>query len=668
MIEHKHKLPKLLDDPYLSPFRDTILGRKRRTEDIESKLTNGGEISLEEFSSAHEYYGFHRTENEWIFREWAPSAKTIYLIGDFNDWTETEEFSLKRINKKGDWEIKLPLETLHHKDQYKLRMHWDGGADDRIPAYARRVVQDKNSLIFSAQIWQPEETYTWEIKDFKHDFTTPLIYEAHVGMGQEKCGVGTYNEFREKILPRVIDAGYNTLQLMAVMEHPYYGSFGYHVANFFASSSRFGTPEELKLLIDEAHKNGLAVIIDLVHSHAVNNEVEGLSRFDGTLHQYFHAGGRGHHSAWESRCFDYAKPEVLHFLLSNCRYWLDEFNIDGFRFDGITSMMYYDHGLGTAYTSYDLYFDNSVDEESLTYLALANKVIHSINPDAITIAEDVSGMPGLAAPFNDGGIGFDYKLSLGIPDLITDLVSKISDDDWDMDEIFRELTNHRGDERTISYVECHDQSIVGSKTTIFWLADANMYWHMNVESQDLTIERAIALHKMLRLITLSTANGGYLNFMGNEFGHPEWVDFPREGNNWSYKYARRQWSLRDSNELKYKFLGEFDKSIMHLISEFNSIEEYCELRYSHCNDNILALSRGDLTFIYNFHPTKSVSEYLLDLPGGEYMHVLNSDEDRFGGQNRIDSNQVFTTHSIYGRTGIQLYLPCRTSIIIKKIK
>jgi 1,4-alpha-glucan branching enzyme len=260
-----------------------------------------------------------------------------------------------------------------HGDLYRLRISGLGGEGDRIPSYARRVVQDPKTLIFNAQVWH-RQAISLENR-FKRPEEAPLIYEAHVGMAQEEEKIGSFREFTLNVLPRIADAGYNVLQLMAIQEHPYYGSFGYQVSNFFAPSSRYGTPEDLKLLIDTAHAQGLAVFMDLIHSHSVSNEVEGLSRFDGTPFQYFHEGPRGKHKAWDSRCFDYSKPQVLHFLLSNCRYWLDEFRFDGFRFDGVTSMIYLEHGLNSrVFTSYRDYFDGSVDEDALTYLALANRV------------------------------------------------------------------------------------------------------------------------------------------------------------------------------------------------------------------------------------------------------------------------------------------------------
>ncbi len=664
------RLSNLFEDPYLKPFLPVIQRRREHALRLEHKLTEG-KTSLADFASGHEYFGLHNRRGKWVFREWAPNAEAICMIGSFSGWRETDEYRLKRISNGGVWEITLPQEALHHGDLYRLLVRWPGGCGDRIPAYARRVVQDDNTKIFNAQIWTPPDPYKWRNAGF-----TPsppfFIYEAHVGMAQNKEGVGTYVEFQKNILPRIIDAGYNAIQLMAVKEHPYYGSFGYHVSSFFAASSRFGTPEELKALIDEAHGSGIAVIMDLVHSHAVKNEVEGLSRFDGTSYQYFHEGGRGEHPAWDSRCFDYVKPEVLHFLLSNCRFWIDEYKVDGFRFDGVTSMLYLHHGLGPGFTCYDCYFDDSVDEDALAYMTLANKVIHAVKPGAITIAEDVSGMPGLAAPAQHGGCGFDYRLAMGVPDCWFKLINTVSDENWNMNYLWHELVNRRQDEKTISYAESHDQALVGGKTIIFSLIDAEMYHFMRTSDNNLLVDRGIALHKMIRLASLATAGHGYLNFMGNEFGHPEWVDFPRDGNNWSYHYARRQWHLRDSKDLKYHHLADFDKTMIATIKSRNILASgYPRLLVLNDADKVFILERGGLFFFFNFHPTCSYTDYSIEVLPGEYVLVFDTDEPGFGGHNRVQKDQHYFAMPVKDGSDlkhyIRLYLPARTALVLSKI-
>ena len=665
-------LQRLLDkDPYLKPYEEIIRRRLTSIHETQKRLTRG-EMSLSDFSSGHEYFGLHLSGNEWVFREWAPNATAIYLVGEMSGWQEQKEFALDPIGEEGVWEIRLPSERLEHKDLYRLRVHWQGGEGDRIPAYARRVVQDPDTMIFNAQVWAPPSPYEWEHNDFRCPPGSLFIYEAHVGMAQEEEEIGSYREFTDRVLPRIVAAGYNTLQLMAIQEHPYYGSFGYQVSSFFAASSRFGPPEDLKELVDAAHAAGLAVIMDLIHSHAVSNEVEGLSRFDGTLYQYFHDGPRGLHEAWNSRCFDYRKHQVLHFLLSNCRFWLDEYSFDGFRFDGITSMLYLHHGLGKPFTSYDDYFDDSVDEDALTYLALANQLIHDVRSDAVTIAEDISGMPGLAAGLSQGGFGFDYRFAMGVPDYWIRLIKEMPDEDWPIGHLWHELTNRRGDEKTISYAESHDQALVGDKSLIFRLIDSDMYTHMRVDDENIKIDRGMALHKLIRFITLSTAGSGYLNFMGNEFGHPEWIDFPREGNNWSYKYARRQWHLVDDTGLKYHFLAHFDRDMIDLANRFNILDSSSpRLLFEHLPDKVIVFERAGLLFAFNFHPSSSYADYCFEAPPGKYRMIFNSDAPEYGGHNRLRPDQYHLslpdTSMGRERNLISLYLPSRTALVFQPV-
>ena len=655
-------------DPYLAPYKDIIGRRLLKIAQTRRRLTRQYE-SLKDFAAGHEYFGLHFKSDHWVFREWAPNATAIFLIGDMTGWQENDAFALEAL-EDGVWEIRLAADTFNHGDLYRLRIHWPGGTGDRIPAYARRVVQDPESLIFNAQVWRPESPYRWRCKNFQRSAGAPLIYEVHIGMAQQEGKIGSYREFSANILPRVIASGYNTLQIMAIPEHPYYGSFGYQVSSFFAASSRFGTPDDLKALIDEAHSAGLAVIIDLIHSHAVSNEVEGLSRFDGTLHQYFHDGPRGHHELWDSRCFDYGKYPVLHFLLSNCRFWLDEYQLDGFRFDGITSMLYLHHGMNKAYTSYDDYFDDSTDEEALTYLALANQVIHEVRPDALTIAEDVSGMPGLAGAAENGGFGFDYRFAMGVPDFWIKLIKETPDEHWPINHLWHELTNRRRDEKTISYAESHDQALVGDQSIIFRLIGADMYDHMHLDSQNIKVDRGLALQKMIRLITLGTAGNGYLNFMGNEFGHPEWIDFPREGNNWSYHYARRQWHLVDDDGLKYQFLARFDRDMIALAHRHGLLDiDDLHLLYEHSDNKVIVFGRSGLLLAFNFHPEHSYDDYRFEAPPGTYRLLLTSDATQYGGHGRLAADQEHLSlpekNGHNGRHYLSLYLPSRTAIVLQ---
>jgi 1,4-alpha-glucan branching enzyme len=643
-------------DPWLAPYHQKIQQRLTFTAAYADRILGGKRV--EEFAEGHLHFGLHKTDNGWVLREWAPAATKIFLIGEFSSWADDEKFALRAL-EDGTWEVDVPPGALTHGSHYKLHMYWDGGDAHRVPAWATYVLQDSKTNVFDAVVWDPAEPYVWHDEGFDPAplYEEPLlIYESHVGMSGEKGAINTYTEFIRDVIPRVKATGYNTIQLMAIAEHPYYGSFGYHVSSFFAPSSRFGSPDDLRALVDAAHRAGLRVIMDLVQSHAVKNENEGISRYDGTLTQFFHEGARGDHEQWDSRVFDYGKPEVAHFLLSNCRYWLDEFHMDGYRFDGVTSMLYMHHGMGRAFDSYDAYFAD-VDNDAAAYLTLANQLIHDVKNDAVVIAEEMSGMPGLAAPIKDGGLGFDYRLSMGVPDLWIKYIKDLTDEQWKMSQLYHELLQHRPEEHTVSYAESHDQALVGDKTLIFRLCDKEMYEHMLADDQNIVVERGMALHKMIRLLTASLNHGGYLNFMGNEFGHPEWIDFPREGNDWSYHYARRQWSLVDDKKLKYHFLGDFDRAMIDVVADIDGDPGY---EFLHDEDHVMAYTRGDMLFAYNFHPSKSFENYGISVPTGMYKVVLSSDDTAYGGTDRIDTSLTYPSDG-----QVKLYLPARTAVVLR---
>lgn len=650
-------IPTIADlDPWLEPYRSALEAQQKYLASTQKRLLEG--LDVGEWALGHLFFGLHSAENGWVLREWAPNATGMYLLCEKNQWQDNDAYGFQQ-GDDGVWELLLPADALSHGDHYKLRVHWPGGQGERLPAYAKYVVQDEITHLFDAVVWHPVKKYMWQhVAPRRPD--VELVYEAHVGMSGEEPAVASYRYFTKYVLPRIKRAGYTTVQLMAIQEHPYYGSFGYHVANFYAASSRFGTPDELKELIDTAHGLGLRVIMDIVHSHAVKNEAEGLSRLDGTLSQYFHEGERGHHEAWDSRTFDYGKPEVVHFLLSNLRFWLDEYHFDGFRFDGVTSLLYHDHGLGKEFNSYDEYVSENVDLDALAYLRLANELVHRVNPEATTIAEDTSAFPGLAASPAVGGIGFDYRLSMGVPDLWIKTLKEKRDEDWDLGHLFHELTAHRREERTISYAESHDQALVGDKTLIFRLIDKAMYDHMRVDDANLVVERGMALHKIIRLLTASTHAGGYLNFMGNEFGHPEWIDFPRQGNDWSYQYARRQWSLADSPKLKYQWLQAFDTAMVRLIGTLNDPEYH----YVSIDEErrLVSFVRDDHLFVYNFSSDMSYTDHEVATFDDEYKIILSSDSSNFGGYDRVDTAITY----VAADEKIKLYLPCRTAVVYRR--
>jgi 1,4-alpha-glucan branching enzyme len=665
--------PVVQDDPYLKPYEKNILLRQDHFRRLSGFLKREYG-SLSNFASAYTYLGLNYDPERqgWWYREWAPAASQLFLIGDFNGWNRTRHPLHK--TERGVWEIFLPdaeyQDRFVHKSRVKVHVVAANGAWDRMPAYIRSIAHNPATKDFAGQVWNPPEPFQWtDAGKVTLPLPAPLVYEAHPGMAQEKEAVGTYREFADHILPRIQAGGYNSIQLMAVMAHPYYGSFGYHVSSFFAPSEWFGAPDDLKYLVDQAHNRGLAVIMDLVHSHSVKNLYEGLNDFDGSGHQYFLPGKRGEHPQWDSKLFDYAKMEVLQFLLSNLRYWIEEFHFDGFRFDGVTSMLYTHHGLNVAFDHYDKYFGEAADPDALAYLQLANELTHEIKPGALTVAEDMSGMPGMCRAIPEGGIGFDYRLGMGIPDYWIKLVKHVPDERWNIQEIWHVLTDRRWKEKTIAYAESHDQALVGDKTLAFWLMDKEMYDKMGVDIPSIIVDRGMALHKMIRLITLSLGGEGYLNFMGNEFGHPEWVDFPREGNRWSFKHARRQWSLLDNEGLKYQYLAAFDRAMIRFAKEEQVLQSLpARQLYMDVENQILVAERNNLIFVFNFHPDRSREDYRFPVPrSGDYRIILNSDARQFGGFGRVDDERPHWTLNEGGENRLSLYVTNRTALVLKKI-
>ena len=662
------KLGIIEHDPYLEPFEKDIELRMSLYKEKRKELL-GSRKSLKAFANGHNFFGFHRTRSGWVYREWAPAADSMYLTGDFNNWN-TESCPMTRLDD-GVFEVELSgKNALQPGQKVQTIVINSGQVLRRIPLYATRVVQDPVTYLWCAEIEDTFEPFDWTDSGFVRE-RVPFIYECHIGMSGEDGKITSYREFALNVLPRIKALGYNTIQIMAIMEHPYYGSFGYQVSNFFAASSRYGNSRELKELINTAHEMGIAVLLDVVHSHAVNNTNEGLNEFDGTVYQFFHEGDKGNHSAWGTKLFNYGKNEVIHFLLSNLKYWMEVFHFDGFRFDGVTSMLYHDHGLGSAFSGYDMYFSMNTDTEAVTYLQLANELIHELKPDALTVAEDMSGMPGMCVPMSEGGIGFDYRLSMGVPDLWIKMLKEYSDESWDMLKLWYELTTRRVNEKNIGYAESHDQALVGDKTIMFRLCDAEMYTGMSrLFPSTPVIDRGIALHKMIRLITAALSGEGYLNFMGNEFGHPEWIDFPREGNGWSYHYCRRQWSLVDDDNLRYKGLNEFDKAMVNLLKHNDMLEIEPNNKWVHQEDKIIIFTKGDYVFIFNFHPTQSFEGYFVPVDvKGKYKVVLTTDDAKFEGFSRVDNSteyESFTTPADW--EGFKCYLPSRCAIVLKREK
>lgn len=652
------ELSLIQDDPWLAPYSDAIAGRRDRFLSILSEQGN-----LLSRAQLHRSRGllFNEEDQLWHYREYAPHAHALSLVGDFNDWDDSAHPASK--DEEGVWHLTLPAESLNHLSKYKVCVTGENGTHHRLSPFTRYALQNEENHEFAGVIWKPEESYQWQ-NPAPAKPTAPLIYEAHIGLASEEDSVGSYNDFRTQVLPRIARLGYNTIQFMAIAEHPYYGSFGYHVANFFAPSSRFGTPDELRALVDAAHGLGIVVLLDLVHSHTVKNFAEGVREFDGQPGYLLHSGAAAEHEQWDSLLFNYGHPETQSFLLSNLAYWLEDYRFDGFRFDGVTSILYHHHG-DTTFDHYDKYFHNDVDWDAVTYLQLANTLIREVKPDALTIAEDFSGMPGCCKPPADGGLGFDYRLGMGIPDHWIKLLKHTPDEQWDLQTIWNQLSDRRYGEKTVAYAESHDQALVGDKTLAFWLMDKEMYWFMKKSDESAVIDRGIALHKIIRLLTLVAGGEAWLNFIGNEFGHPEWIDFPREGNDWSHQYARRQWSLADNSDLKYQGLENFEQALLTLAREHHLLEALPAQLLNLDQGNLsLQFERANLIFAINLHPSESIPDYQFPthVPG-TFRQVLNTDQSEFAGIARLENGSLH--HALDGT--LRAYLPSRCAVVFELV-
>lgn len=664
-----------LQDAELSPYVDILLRRRDRftAETARLRAEHG---SLRDYADLHLTLGMHKIMDEnglpcWRLREWMPAATSLWLTTDRLKFQRWARYAFRRVSADGLWELVVPAEELPHGAYMELRVlpdaegSPDGRPQRRVPAFARWVEQDAEVLEqWCARVWDPPEPYVFRHDDRPRSLEFPRIYEAHVGIAQPYLGrtersVGSYAAFARHILPRIRDGGYTAVQLMAVAEHPLYKSFGYQVSSYFAPSSRFGLPDDFKALVDEAHRLGLAVILDITHSHAAPNTEQGLARYDTGPYLFADKDNQ-----WGTVSFDYGKEMTRRFLLSNCRYWMEEYHVDGFRFDAVGNMIYLDHGFGDDFSHVGRCFytaagSNRVDQDGVLYLELANTLVHELRPQSLTIAEEFSGMPGMTSPPSEGGLGFDHRFAMGIPDFW----GKFIKEGRSVGMLWYEMTNRRRYERTISYVACHDQCINGKDAMIWRLIGDEMYTQMSCLRDSWNTSRGLALYKLMRLVTLATAAHGYLSFMGDEFGHPEWID--------GEAYAHRQWHLAERDDLRYADLAAFDRDCLREIVGRHLEQFRTQVRLRHLDEDsrTLAFERDRLLFVFNFHELHSQPALELWVTPGKYVEMLSSDEPRYSGHGNMvladpPVEHFSDPHSGSTEQRIGVYLPPLTALTL----
>ena len=595
-----------------------------------------------------------------VIREYAPNAHFVSVIGDFNHWDRGRD-PLKRISNT-EWEITLDRARVMPGSRYKLHIAGHNGGRDRIPStcpYARQSSDGDFAAIFEFNVLSPPTRLQKQPEHLK-------VYELHIGLAASGPRIGTYLEVAHDVIHRVKYAGYTAVQLMAVHEHPYYGSFGYHVSNPYGICSRFGTRQDFKYLVDNCHEVGLLVIIDLVHAHAVKNLSEGLGEFDGQDGYLFKTGQNALHPAWDSLVYDYENQATVSYLLSNARYWIEEYGIDGFRVDGVTSILYNDHGIGhTGFTDND-YLGSNLNQSGLLYLVLLCKLAHELRPDFILIAEDVSGLPGLARPALLGGVGFDYRLQMGLPDFFESVAKDVMDDGISPSRIWHALVSRRFDERHIGYVESHDQAIVGGQSLIFRLLGPKMYTDMHAETQSHDVHLAVAVVNVAKSIVFFLGGEAWMSFIGNEFGHPDWVEFPTPDNDDCFEYAYRKWYLATDSALMYEKMAAFDRDLMHQRKIAVTWDEsYMTAPLLDDNRKLSVFHRDRVVLVCNTTTDVSYEDVWVPVPEqGNYRVILSTEEHRYGGYGRVNENMQYATIAVDGNAYIRLYVPSMSAIFM----
>ena len=632
--------------------------------------------SLAHYADLHRRWGVHRQEDGgWLLHEYMPQAEKLWLTTDKINFQRWAHHAFQPVGD-GWWRLDLPPEALEHGTYMELRVMAPGveGAVRRVPACAQWVEQDKlTPTQWCARLWNPPQPYEWQHARPEAPLPFPRIYEAHVGMAipalehrhgqwlpRHPKSVGSFRLFAEEVLPRIARAGYTAVQLMGVPEHPLYKSFGYQVSSYFAPTSRCGTPDDFRLLVDTAHGLGLRVILDIPHSHSCPNTEQGMARYDGSPYLF-----AAKDNQWGTASFDYGQKMTRRLLLSNCHYWMEEYRVDGFRFDAVGNMIYVDHGFGDDFSHVGRCFHTENgeprgDEDGILYLALANTLIHELSAPALSIAEEFSGMPGMTSPPEHGGLGFDYRFAMGVPDYWAKFI-KGQEEGLELGQLWHEMTNHRPYERTINYVECHDQSINGKDAMIWRLMGDEMYTGMALPQQSWNISRGLALYKLMRLITLSTAHCGYLSFMGAEFGHPEWLD--------DEEHAHRQWHLADAPDLKYHQLAAFDRHTLHLLAERHLADMAHSplLRLLHEEHRLLVFERGTLLLAFNFHELHSQTALDVWVTPGKYVEADSSDAPAYGGHGNAHNpglEHFSDPDSGVHEQRITLYVPPLTALVL----
>ena len=586
------------------------------------------------------------------FSVWAPNAKAVSVIGDFNNW-DARRSPMRRLGESGIWELFLPAAA--EGDKYKFHVtQCDGRVVDKTDPYGVYAEVRPNN----ASVLYPLKRYKWKDRRWmtarrKYDFrTAPMnIYEVHLGSWKRAEGDRflTYTELAEQLIPYVKEMGYTHIEMLPVEEHPFDGSWGYQVTGYYAPTSRYGSPDEFKQFVDACHQNGISVILDWVPAHFPKDDFA-LARFDGTA-LYEHQDPRlGEHIQWGTYIFNYGRKEVANFLLANALYWMDIFHIDGLRVDAVASLLRLDFCKEEGQWLPNVY-GGSENLEAIEFLKHMNSVIAEREPGALMIAEDSTAWPGVTKKVDEGGLGFSLKWNMG---WMNDFLSYIK-----LDPIYRKyhqnkltfgMAYHYAENFVL--VLSHDEvvhtksSMIGKMPGDVWQSFANL---------------------RLSYGFMMGHPGKKLLFMGGEFAqYSEWSE--ARSLDWHLlQYADHQEMQAYVKELNHLYAEEpafwaedFDPN------GFQWIE--CDDAESSIVSFVRRSQEKELVFLCNFTPVVHRG-FSLGVPQeGVYHERLNSDAARFGGSDVINAVPLQSRAEPAGRCPfrVELDVPPLGMVILER--
>ncbi len=600
---------------------------------------------------SYEYLGAHLTPDGKgvIFRVWAPSAKGVFLTGDFSGW---QRLPMRRINDGGIHE--LYVENAKERDKYKFVVSSDKGDVEKSDPFAFYSEQAPAS----ASIIYDLSSYDWKDGDYlsskgkiSHHNLPMNIYEVNLGsfMRKDNGDYYTYKEYSHILVNYCLKNGYNYVEFMPLTEFPFDGSWGYQVTGYFSATSRFGEPKDFMALIDAFHAVGIGVLLDWVPAH-FPKDLFGLYEFDGGPLYEAHGWDRIEHKTWGTRKFDFGRTEIQSFLVSSACFFLEKFHIDGIRVDAVASMIYLDYDKKPGEWIPNIYGENK-NLEAIAFLQKLNATVHRYFPNAIMIAEESTAFANITKSVADGGLGFDYKWNMG---WMNDILSYVSTDPY-----FRKYEHGK---LTFSMVYAfsekfilpfsHDEVVHGKKSLL--------------DKQFGSYEQKFAGNRAL-IGFMFAHPGKKLNFMGTEFG---------QFKEWNYKegleFFMKDYPLHKKLSVFYRDINKFYLSTPALYGDDDGWDGFSWLDADNSDYNSVAFERKykgeSVVAVVNFSGVDF--GYRIGADEGKYEVVFNSDLKKYGGYGKVGKKIYKTEKREWGGRENSLYIemPSLSFVYLKKIK